>query len=66
MICPACRGRMRCPPCELCGGFGLIHCCEGERPAEQPGEIGPVDRDQQQQERRQQDDPADVAGVGPA
>jgi len=43
MICETCHGRRfierraagECPveePCPDCGGFGIVHCCEGERP----------------------------------
>lgn len=42
MICETCHGRRfierraagECPreePCPECGGFGIVHCCEGER-----------------------------------
>jgi hypothetical protein len=31
MICPTCHGQPLFPPCDDCGGFGLVHCCEGLR-----------------------------------
>ena len=34
MICPDCRGSgIAYPYCQTCQGFGIIHCCEGERPS---------------------------------
>lgn len=51
MICEACGGDGELPvfantgeqigvaPCPMCGGCGLSHCCEGERPDESASEI---------------------------
>lgn len=38
MICPKCYGNSIHPPghnffvvwCDRCGGFGTVHCCEGD------------------------------------
>ena len=51
MLCPACFGKGTCvipkmsedaPPifmlCVICGGNGIIHCCEGEQEQPETGE----------------------------
>jgi DnaJ-class molecular chaperone len=37
MLCPRCHGKQLLDgrPCPECGGFGVVHCCEGL--TEQPG-----------------------------
>lgn len=36
MRCPPCHGTGKIGPnpvpCDDCGGTGIVHCCEGERP----------------------------------
>ena len=40
MICPHCLGKSQpfkegSAYCEHCGGFGVMHCCEGDRAVEE-------------------------------
>jgi hypothetical protein len=48
MICRyCCRGYIAdgfdVRPCPECGGSGIVHCCEGERPDQCPVSIGRTD-----------------------
>jgi hypothetical protein len=39
MLCPACFGKpLAGRPCPECGGYGVVHCCEGD--SARPGEGG--------------------------
>ena len=51
MICKTCHGARTIErrqaggypveePCPTCGGVGIVNCCEGERPGNQPCEAG--------------------------
>ena len=45
MRCTACHGTgvMECRPCDDCGGYGQVHCCDGEQ-AQPERELYTIDR----------------------
>ena len=52
MICEYCQGKGRqsealtltIEPCLFCGGFGIVHCCEGEQVHSRAMAQGPLTR----------------------